>query len=68
MSKRVKVQHFFPLVSEQLVERRFDVRTGELRCYVVQVCICADGRVDIQPGERVRVTVERIERKEKRRG
>jgi hypothetical protein len=58
--KRMTPRYDLPISSEETVWAVYDVFTGELVSYAVGVQFVPDGRVNIKPGDRVRVTVERL--------
>jgi hypothetical protein len=56
-----KARYKLPLTFHRPIRRRFDPETGTLKSYFIEVDFVSDGRVDIEPGEWVLVTVERAQ-------
>jgi hypothetical protein len=54
-----KVAHTLPISFERPVREVYDQSTGKLLRYEVTVELICDGRIDVKPGELLKVTLER---------
>jgi hypothetical protein len=49
-----------PLTYTRTVQKLFNPRMGNLTAYFIEIEFPIDGSVDVKPGDRVRVTVEKV--------
>lgn len=56
----LKFVHKLPLKIESQVLEEYEAGTGRLLCHYIKICFVPDGRVDLKPKQRVRVTIEKF--------